>query len=188
MTEPFSSSGMQRIFISHSLGNKRISPTSDQARIWYLLEEIEDWPLQRGKQKRKKLAFNIKLHCLLCPETRKTQFSPAGISGSDGRWSASYEGNREKDDNSSFSSHPRTFRLLVQMLQNMGCFYTTWEIEPLQGQAMCHTGMGTTAPEMPPPSPNWPHFQTHRIPPSVTGSWQVREGRHPRQCLFQLLT
>lgn len=161
MTGPFSSSGMQRTFTSNSLGNKRISPTSDQARIRCLLEEVEEWALHRGKQRRKKPGFNMKLHFFLCPETIKTKFSPAGSLEGEGfgRWSASTE---KKYDNSSFSSHPTTFRFLVQMVQIMGCFYTTQEImRTIIGTGhVCHIEMGTTAPEMPRHSPSWPHLQT----------------------------
>lgn len=155
---------------------------------------MEEWAVHRGKQKRKKPVFNMKFHFFLGPETTKTQFSPAGSSGSNGfgRWSASYEGNREKQWQARF----------FQAIQRLSDFWFKWlktwvaytklgrYWEPLHGQvSSAILGWG----QQPLKCQGLPQAgpickQTHRVPTSITGSWQIRAGRHLRHGLIQTLT
>lgn len=120
----------------------------------------------------------MNFHCFLCPKTIKTQFSPAGSPKSNGfgRWSASYEGTRDKGCN------PETFRSLVPVVQNMGCFYKIWgTVRTITWtHSICHV-----APKMPTlfPPPSWPHLQTDTQGPTFYLRFMAGKSRKAPEAL-----
>lgn len=62
------------------------------------------------------------------------------------------------------------------LLQNLG------DCEPLHGHIA--SVILPLKCQRPPPQVGPTYKQTHRVPPSITGSWQVRAGRHLRHCLI----
>lgn len=152
MTEPFSSSGMLTAFRSNryffpqlkrSYKSDLFTEERRRGRSQYLTWSSTSFFAQRPKRTNSFLQGALDLTGLEdeVPHMKATE---------------------KKNGHPGFSSYPETFRFLVQMVENMGCLHKTWEILRTNTWTgnIYHVGMGTTAPEMPRPSPSWPHLQT----------------------------